>query len=115
MPISKAWDWNEVNEPIWLDPSEESYYIGARWKKLGYEKLLDLGCGLGRHSILFSQQGFLVSALDLSVDGTNHLINWAAKENLEIDVQVADMLSLPYPDNFFDCLFSLFSIHHTDL
>jgi len=114
MSISKAWDWNESNDPYWLNPSEESYYLCARWKKLGYEKLLDLGCGLGRHSILFAQHGFLVSALDLSVEGTNYLIDWAAKENLDINVQVADMLSLPYPGNFFDCLFSLYSIHHTD-
>ena len=100
MSISKAWDWNETKDPMWLTPSEESYYISARWQKLGYKKLLDLGCGLGRHSILFSQHGFLVSALDLSAEGTNHLIDWAAKENLKIDVKVADMLAVPYPDNF---------------
>lgn len=27
MSISKAWEWNKENNSIWLNPSEESYYI----------------------------------------------------------------------------------------
>lgn len=114
MSISKAWDWNEEKYQIWLEPSEESYFISARWKKRGYKKLIDFGCGLGRHSIFFSQQGFNVSAFDLSTDGVEHLRDWAKKESQEIDIQVADMLSLPYADESFDCLFAYHVIYHTD-
>jgi len=114
MSISKAWNWNEEKNKIWLEPSEESYFISARWKKQGYKKLLDLGCGLGRHSIFFSQQGFDVSAFDLSADGVSHLRNWAVKETIRIDVKIADMLSLPYDDCTFDCLFAYHVISHTD-
>jgi len=114
LSLSKAWNWNKEKNDIWLNPSEESYFLAARWKKIGYENLLDFGCGLGRHSIFFSQQGFTVSAFDLSVDGTNHLRNWAGNENLKIDIRNADMLSLPYPDNSFDCLYAYHVISHTD-
>ena len=82
MIASKAWDWKDERSSMWFEPCEESYYLASRWKKQGYTHLLDFGCGLGRHSIFFSQQGFGVSAFDLSVDGTEHLKCWAEKENL---------------------------------
>ena len=114
MSISKAWNWKEEQDQIWLYPSEESYFISARWKKQGYTKLLDFGCGLGRHSIFFSKQGFDVSAFDLSPDGVKHTQDWTKHEMLNIDVKVSDMLSLPYEDEAFDCLFAYHVISHTD-
>ena len=114
LSLSKAWKWHEGKKEIWLNPSEESYFICERWKKKEFINLLDFGCGLGRHSIFFSQQGFNVSAFDLSIDGINHLSDWAKKEEVEIDIQVADMLSLPYEKNKFDCLFAYHVISHTN-
>ena len=114
MSVSKAWDWNESENQIWLNPSEESYFISERWRDSGYKSLLDFGCGLGRHSIFFAKQNFDVSAFDLSADGAEHLKSWAECEKLKIDVQIADMLSLPYPNDTFDCLFAYHVISHTD-
>lgn len=114
MKVSKAWNWNEEIDQIWLTPSEESYYFAERWKKYKYKELLDFGCGLGRHSIYFAMQGFNVSAFDLSADGTEYLKKWAECEKLDINILTADMLSLPYPDNSFDCLFACHVVSHTD-
>ena len=114
MTVSKAWDWNAEKDDIWLNPSEESYYISAKWKKDGYRSLLDFGCGLGRHSVYFSQQGFSVSSFDLSPEAVEHLRDWAKREYIDIDVQISDMLHLPYTDNSFDCLFAYHVISHTD-
>lgn len=115
MSTSKAWDWkNTANRAIWLAPCEESYYLASRWKEKQYRSVLDLGCGLGRHSIFFAKCGFTVSAFDLSPEGTQHLKDWAAREDLQIDVKNADMLHIPYPDNSFDCVFAFHVISHTD-
>lgn len=114
MSTSKAWDWNTANRSAWLAPCEESYYLAARWKEKSYQSLLDLGCGLGRHSIFFAKRGFSVSAFDLSLEGTQYLKSWAARENLQINVKAADMLHIPYPDNSFDCVFAFHVISHTD-
>lgn len=57
-----------------------------------------MGAGLGRHSIFFAQQGFNVSAIDISDYGVNHLKEWAKKEDLDIDAKIGDMVSLPYED-----------------
>lgn len=114
MSVSKAWDWKKESCPIWLNPSEESYYVAQQWKNKNIKTILDFGCGLGRHSIFFSKQGFHVSAFDLSKEGTAHLKEWAEKENLQIDITNADMMTLPYKDNTFDALFAYHVISHTD-
>lgn len=51
MSISKPWEWEKETSSLWLEPSEESYYLANRWKAAGFVDILDFGCGLGRHSI----------------------------------------------------------------
>ena len=114
MTESKAWNWREEKNTYWLTPSEDSYYLANRWKEKGYEKLLDFGCGLGRHAVFFAKQGFQVSAFDLSEDGIGHLEQWAQREGLQIRLHTADMLNLPYEDASFDCIFAYHVISHTD-
>ncbi|MGE5613549.1 MAG: class I SAM-dependent methyltransferase [Bacillota bacterium] len=114
MITSKSWDWEKENSPIWLRPSEESYYLADRWKAAGFTDILDFGCGLGRHSIFFAKNGFKVSSFDLSAEGVGHLQKWAERENLDIDAKVADMLDLPYATDSFDCIFAYHVISHTD-
>lgn len=110
---SKSWDWEKEKNNIWFEPSIESYYFAERWKNANYNRLLDYGCGLGRHSILFAKKGFSVSAFDLSQYGIDFLIKWAEQENLCIKTEVADTAKLPYPDNSFDCIFAYHVISHT--
>jgi len=114
MVNSKGWEWEKANQSPWLKPTEDSYYFASKWSELGFKKVLDLGAGLGRHSIFFAQQGFNVSAIDLSDYGMNNLKEWADKENLNIDIKIGDMMALPYADNSIDCVFAYHVISHTD-
>ena len=114
MTKSKEWDWKKNKEKLWLKPSIEAYYYCNLWKEKGFNNVLDLGCGLGRHSILFSKHGFNVSACDLSSYAVNNLNEWANTENLYIETSVCDMIKMPYENNSFDCIFSFHTISHTD-
>ena len=114
MRKTKAWDWSTAKKEVWLEPSEESYYLAHRWKAQGRKSILDLGCGLGRHSILFARSGFDVTATDLSPEGVDHLKQWAEHEKLPVNAQTADMMALPYGDAAFDCVFSFHVISHCD-
>ena len=66
---SKPWEWSKLNEEgqkKWKEPSIESYYLINRWKKQNKKDFLDIGCGLGRHTIQFAKKGFNVNSIDLS-------------------------------------------------
>ncbi len=112
--MSKEWNWELNKQNVWLNPSLESYYYVNTWKEKGFKKILDLGCGLGRHSILFAKNNFDVYSLDLSKYAINHLENWAKKEQVYISTKLGDMHELPYGDNSFDAIFSYHTISHTD-
>lgn len=117
MVESKGWNWKIVkdeHEEFWKNPSVESYYLLNRWKSQGKENFLDLGCGLGRHSILFGNNGFNVSCFDISEDAINRTRQWAERENLKFEYKIGDMIKLPYNDEQFDCIYCRNVISHTD-
>ena len=114
---SKGWNWNIVkddDECIWKNPSIESYYLVNRWKSQGKKVFLDLGCGLGRHSILFGKNGFNVECFDISSEAIDKTKEWAEKEGLNFKYQVGDMLNLPYSSDSFDAILCRNVISHTD-
>ena len=117
MVESKGWNWQCVegtSAHYWKTPSIESYYLLSRWHDAGYKEFLDLGCGLGRHSVLFGKNGFCVHAFDISEDAVESTREWAESEDLRLDYKVGDMLDLPYPDDRFDCIYCKNVISHTD-
>lgn len=114
---SQGWDWAIVDKKAaepWLVPSKESYYFLHRWAEQGKKDMLDLGCGLGRHSLQFARAGFNVFALDISPDAVEFTHNAAMQENLNVTTQIGDMLSLPYADKSIDCIFCRNVMSHTD-
>ena len=117
MVKSKGWNWNlvEDNEDcIWKNPSVESYYLLNRWKSQGKNNFLDLGCGIGRHTIMFGSYDFNVFAFDISEEAIERTKEWALKEGLTIDYKIGDMLCLPYEDNSMDAILCRNVISHSD-
>lgn len=91
MVESKGWKWNLIKEDknsVWKNPSIESYYLVNRWKNQEKTEFLDLGCGLGRHSILFGKNEFRVSCFDISEDAIQRTKEWAEKEGLLLWIMI---------------------------
>ena len=53
-------------------------------------RILDIGCGTGRHSLELARRGYSVTGIDLSPDMIGKAKALAQKENLTIDLQVMD-------------------------
>lgn len=75
-------------------------------------RALDLGCGIGRHALMFARLGFETVAIDLAEAGLNVVRQAAAAEGLNIATEVAPMTSLPFPDGHFDYVLSFNVIYH---
>lgn len=110
----KAWAWDLNRSDRWHTPSEVSYYLVHRWNALGFRRFLDLGCGIGRHSIQFAKEGFDTFAFDLSDEAIRFIRQRAVEKHLDIKATPGNMIHLPYEDNFFDCVLAYHVISHTD-
>lgn len=117
MAESKGWDWSKVkggHRKHWQEPSIESFYLLDRWKNCGVYDVLDLGCGIGRHTVLFAEKGFNISSIDVSpsaIEATKALIK---SEGWTVDCRQGDMQKLPYEDASFDAIYCRNVVSHTD-
>jgi 2-polyprenyl-3-methyl-5-hydroxy-6-metoxy-1,4-benzoquinol methylase len=111
---SKEWEWDKADKKLWLEPSEDGVYLSEKWKLDGVKSILDLGCGLGRHSILFAEKGFDVTAVDLSKEAIEYLEKWKLDKKLEFKCIKSDMKKLDFLDDTFDSIFSYHVISHSD-
>lgn len=112
--IEKAWNWNNITSTHWNEPSEDIYYYLHLWSEKRSKKLLDLGAGIGRHSLLFAKNDFDVTAFDFSKEGLDKIENFADQLNLEIDLVNGNMNRLPFESQRFDFVVAYNSIYHTD-
>lgn len=80
------------------------------------DRVLDLGCGNGRLTVLFKDKNIEYIGVDIS----EKLIEIAKDKfsiyNFQFTISpkfmVADGLNLPFPDNYFDKVFSIAVLHH---
>ncbi len=71
-------------------------------------KILDLGCGSGRDSLFFHEQGFQVTGVDLS----KKLLAIANKNAPDIQFVHEDIRHMSFPESSFDGIWSCASIVH---
>jgi ubiquinone/menaquinone biosynthesis C-methylase UbiE len=79
----------------------------------GYKKIMDLGCGTGRHTIHLAKQGFTVYATDISETGLK--ITQEKAQNLGIEniiYKQHDMTNIPFEDNEFDAILCIWTTGH---
>jgi SAM-dependent methyltransferase len=108
--------WNPVFKnkgKIFTEIRSEIPEVLKFFKKRKVRKILDLGCGSGRHTVYFAKKGFDVCGFDISDEGVKLARSWLKKEKLKADLRVGSIYrKLPYPDNFFDAVISTQVIHH---
>jgi len=63
-------------------------------------KILDVGCGTGRHAIELSKRGYNVTGIDLSESQLKRAREKAKASNLSIDFQCQDARNLPFNSEF---------------
>lgn len=95
-------------------------YMEGRWEKVARaiaehyglkpgDKILDVGCGKGFLLYDFTK---VIPGLELhGIDISEYAIA-NAKEEIKDRIQVGNATSLPYPDNYFDLVISITTLHN---
>jgi len=115
-----------------ISGSWEKYYstlkkLPKRYKKLAafvvealpafkhqrFKCVLDLGCGVGRHTVCLAKNDFDVIGVDVSKSALRIAKEWVKKENLErVALVQATMTSIPFRKSQFNAVISVSVIHH---
>jgi len=116
MKDSAKLSWDKVFQQkgkVFTRPQEDIPKIIKLFKKENVQKVLDLGCGSGRHTVYLAKHGFDAYGLDISKHGIKIAKGWLKKEKLKANFKIEDMYKkLPYKNNFFDAIVSTQTLHH---
>ena len=108
--------WNEAFKKegvIFVKPQKGIDKIVKIFKKNGIKRVLDLGCGSGRHLVYLAKYDFDVYGIDIAREGIRTARNWLRKEGLKASLKVGDIYKkLPYKDNFFDAIICIRTLNH---
>ena len=105
------WKDDKVAE-AWKMPDESVIRLSKQLKAEGKKRMLDLGCGVGRHLFHLAKEGFEVHGLDNSSEGLKRTSEWLKDEGLSATLVTGDMGAIPYPDSFFDAVVAFHVIYH---
>ena len=77
-------------------------------------KILDLGCGAGRHTKFLAENGFMAYGCDYSPNGIKASQELLASKNLKANFEIASVDALPYENDFFDGLICFGVLYYND-
>jgi ubiquinone/menaquinone biosynthesis C-methylase UbiE len=105
-------DWYDVVPEIYREPYD--WYVAQISSCVSREsRVLEIGCGIGVFTGVLLRSASTVCATDISSSSLDVLRGrYSANGNLEI--RVADMESLPFPDGSFDVVASAGSLSYGD-
>ena len=109
----RAWR-TEVDRADWSQPEPWVLAVADQVASAGGSRVLDLGCGVGRHALALAERGFAVRAVDRSPTGVEQVRAAAAARGLDLELAVADFTELPYETGSFDFVLAWDVVYHGD-
>src|SRR4051794_33789359 len=95
-----------------LPPAEEVIAFLPLLAEAPGRRVLDHGCGAGRHAVLLAREGYEVFGVDISPRGCRLTRERLRDAGLDGHITVGDMMALPYVDRSFDVVLSRGVITH---
>lgn len=109
-------DWDSIFEEkgrVFAEPHQDMEMIAELFHNAEMEKILDIGCGTGRHLIYLAKQGFSMSGFDVSQKAIEMSKQWLMEEGFSANLIQHKMEDVfPYENSFFDAVISVQVIHH---
>src|SRR2546425_10504154 len=95
---SQAWArrWqSDEGRAAWLTPDPDVDVWARRIRARGGTTALDLGCGVGRHTVLLAQLDYRTAGLDASETGLDHTRRALAGPGLGADLRRGPLTPMP--------------------
>lgn len=103
--------WHYSSNVAYDDINKFIKYVRRYYKNAN--RVLDIGVGNARNSIVFAKNGFEVWGIDLSESAIKFAKYNAKLNNVKLHLSTCDILStLPFEDNFFDIIIDCGCFHH---
>jgi len=85
--------WNRI-VPAEMTKAEVEFLAGVFTSGKAKPRLVDIACGAGRHALGLANEGFALTALDISASELAHVTKVAAAKKLEVRTVQHDMRAL---------------------
>jgi SAM-dependent methyltransferase len=109
------WDshWDEESQrQYWQEPADEIIRLKDSLDSQKVKDVLDLGCGIGRHAILFAESGFHVTAVDESLKALAILREKASEKQVKITCIAGSYTEDIFPEYSFDLVVACNVLYH---
>lgn len=109
-----VWDAIFAREGVvFSHPHEDILYLADMLLQCGAQRVLDVGCGSGRHVLSLSQRGLTVYGVDSAPTGIALTRQQLEEAGLSAHLSQCNIFEgLPFADAFFDAILSVQVIHH---
>lgn len=97
------------------NPDPNIVSVNEVFKAHQVKRVLDLGCGDGRHLIFLGRLGYEMYGVDSAPTALEFSKKRLNQENLCAGLICGDMSELPWPDEYFDAVISIKVIHHQNM
>jgi SAM-dependent methyltransferase len=112
-------DWDSIFKEhgyVFIDSHPDIARIASIFKENGVKRILDVGCGTGRHLVYLAKLGFVMEGFDSSAHALGLCRRWLEEEGLTAATMKHRMeLPFPYFNGSFDAVISIQVIHHNIL
>ncbi len=106
------WANLEALSDHWRTPERTVAVWAERLWDAGGRRVLDLGCGIGRHTVVLARRGFITIAADVSFSGLSTCAAWLDRDGLCATPVCHQMEIFPFPSSAFDGLIAYNVIYH---
>lgn len=109
--------WSDLHSQNRYQPKYPSdtlvSFVFRNFKRGG--RILDLGCGAGRHVLFLAQNGFETCGIDYSQNGINVTSERLKEFGLKADLKVGSVDKINYPASSFDGLICFGVLYYNDI
>lgn len=99
--VFRGGEWGKYPDENLIRFIAKTYYSSPNRKNVN---MLEVGCGPGANLLYLTREGFNTHGVDGSREAIKIAKERFSSEQLEVQLKVCDIASLPYPDNYFDCV-----------